>query len=267
MGVTFEPAGDWLERAEEVSRKASAIEPGLPEGHYIEGLLAWSPRRSFDHATAIREYLAAIAGRPNLTEAHERLSVLLFHVAMLEESAGHAWQALTINPDDRNAKIHLGFVRYLQGNYREGLEISLEADYEHSLWSSYQIALAHIRLGDLDAAERKFETTTKHFPDDPGAHSLGGLLAASRGDHAEARKEIELTILNQSGRQRFTEVAIKTWSFGHYHHALYDIACIYALIGEKAAAIDFLADAAKNGFPCYSFYEIDPLLEAVRREK
>src|SRR5215471_1894600 len=115
MGFTFDPGGDWLDRAEATSRKAAVVEPGLPEAHYLEGLLAWSPRHGFDHATAIREYLAAIAGRPNLTEAHQRLGVLLFHVAMLEESAAHAGQALAIDPEDTQAKMYLGFTRYLQG--------------------------------------------------------------------------------------------------------------------------------------------------------
>ena len=61
-------------------------------------------------------------------------------------------------------------------------------------------------------------------------------------------------------------MAIKAASFGHYHHAQYDIACIYALLGEKAAALDFLTEAAGNGFPCYSFFESDPFLESLRRE-
>jgi TolB-like protein/Tfp pilus assembly protein PilF len=266
MGFTYDPGGGWLDRAEEMGRKAMAIEPGLPEGHYLKGLLAWSPRHGFDHAAAIREYLAAIAGRPNLTEAHHRLGVLLFHVAMLEESAAHLQQAMAINPEDTLAKVHLGFVRYLQGNYREGLEISMAAEREPSLWCSYQIALCQLRLGDLEGAERRFAGTARLFPDDPGSHSLHGLIAARRGDVGTARDEIEQTIRHQSGRQRFIEVAIKTASFGHYHHAQYDIACIYALIGEKAAALDFLTEAAGNGFPCYSVFVIDPFLESLRGE-
>jgi serine/threonine protein kinase/tetratricopeptide (TPR) repeat protein len=266
MGFTFDPSGDWLDRAEAASRKAMAIEPGLPEGHYLKGLFAWSPRRNFDHATAIREYLAAIAGRPNLTEAHERLSVVLLHVAMLEESASHAAQALVINPGDGLSRVHLGFVRYLQGNYREGLELSLQAGLEPSLWVSYQTAICQIRLGNFDAAEERFGATARLFPDDPGAHSLAGLIAALRGDAAAARRQIEQTVLHQSGRLRFSEVAMKSASFGHYHHAQYDIACIYALLGEREEALDFLAGASHNGFPCYRFFEIDPLLDSVRGE-
>ena len=266
MGFTFEPGGDWLERAEATSRRAVAIEPGLPEGHYLEGLLAWSPRHGFDHATAIREYLAAIAGRPNLTDAHERLGVVLFHVAMLEESVAHSLQALAINPDDTPGKIYLGFARYLQGRYQEGLEISIAAEREPSLWCSYQIALCRLRLGDLDGAAQAAERGARLFTGDPGSHSLRGLIAARRGDATEARRQIELTVRHQSDRQRFTEVPIKTASFGHYHHAQYDIACIYALIGEKEQAVDWLSDAARNGFASYSFFELDPFLNSIRGE-
>jgi TolB-like protein len=266
MGFTFDPEGDWLDRAERISRKAVAIEPGLPEGHYLEGLLAWSPRRNFNHGTAITEYMTAIAGRPNMTEAHERLGVVLYHVAMLEEAATHLQQAVAINPQDVLAMIHLGFLRQLQGNYREGLEISLEAEREPSLWRSYQIALCHLRLGDPDTAEQSFAGVARLFPADPGVHSFRGLVAARRGDAATAREQIELTVRHQAGKQRFADVSIRTWSYGHYHHAQYDIACIYALLGEKESALDFLTECAGNGFSCHSFFERDPFLESLRNE-
>jgi hypothetical protein len=93
------------------------------------------------------------------------------------------------------------------------------------------------------------------------------LIAARRGDAAATRRQIELTVRNESGRQRFTELAIKTASFWHYHHAQYDIACIYALIGEKERAVDWLSDAARNGFASYSFFELDPFLKSIRGEE
>ena len=181
----------------------------------------------FDHATAIREYLAAIAGRPNLTDAHERLGVVLFHVAMLEESAAHSLQALAINPDARRERSTSGccpvsprtlpggtgdFDCLPSGNRRSGAVIRSRC--------------ACLRLGDLDGAAQAAERGARLFTGDPGSHSLRGLIAARRGDATEARRQIELTVRHQSDRQRFTEVPIKTASSGHYHHAQYDIACI-----------------------------------------
>ena len=250
----FDPEGDWLERAETMCEKALGIEPRLPEGRYLKGLLAWTPQRGFDHRTAIREFLAAIAGRPNLTEAHERLGNTLLHITMFKESETHCYRALAIDPEDVAAKIHLGFCWYLEGRYREALEISLSAERESGAWSNYQIALCQLRTGDTSGAMQNFERGVRRSPGDPSSYSLRGLIAACQGDAATARQQIDLTVRNKR-------------SFGHYHHAQYDVACVWAMLGEKQKALDWLADAAHNGFPCYNFFEKDPMLEAIRGER
>jgi hypothetical protein len=38
-------------------------------------------------------------------------------------------------------------------------------------------------------------------------------------------------------------------------------------LGGREAALDWLTDAAHNGFPCHPFFERDPLLESVRSER
>jgi len=256
MGFTFDPEGDWLERAEAACEKALAIDSGLSEGLFLKGLLAWTPRRGFDHAGAIRGLLTAIAARPNLTDAHETLALVFLHVAMLEESERHFGQALAIDPQSTLADIHLGFCRYLQGRYRESLDISEAANGKNpSSWGSYQIALARIRLGDPEAALQTIERAFRDAPrsSDVLFYSLSGLIAALQGKASAAREQIELIVRNKK-------------SFGHYHHAQYDIACTYALLGEKDRALDWLADAARNGFPCHSFFERDPFLESIRGE-
>jgi TolB-like protein/Tfp pilus assembly protein PilF len=254
MAFAFDPEGDWLERAETMCEKALGIEPRLPEGRYLRGLLAWTPQRGFDHRTAIREFLAAIAGRPNLTEAHERLGNTLLHITMFKESETHCYRALAIDPEDVAAKIHLGFCWYLEGRYREALEISLSAEREYGAWSNYQIALCQLRTGDTSGAMQNFERVVRRSPGDPSSYSLRGLIAACQGDAAAARQQIDLTVRNKR-------------SFGHYHHAQYDVACVWAMLGEKQKALDWLADAAHNGFPCYNFFEKDPMLEAIRGER
>ena len=98
------------------------------------------------------------------------------------------------------------------------------------------------------------EKTSRQFPNDVLFFPVRGVIAASAGDGTRARQEIQLTIQNKK-------------SFIHYHHAQYDIACIHALLGEKDEALRWLTDAAHNGFPCYRFFEIDPLLESIRGEE
>jgi tetratricopeptide (TPR) repeat protein len=44
--------------------------------------------------------MAAIAGRPNLNEAHHWLGIVLFHVGLFDESLACFSRARAISPDD-----------------------------------------------------------------------------------------------------------------------------------------------------------------------
>ncbi len=256
MAFSIDPEGDWHERAEAMCARALEIDPQLPEGRYLRGRLLWSPRGGFDHAGAIREYCAAVAARPNLVEGHHHLAMLLMHVSMLEDSARSFEQALAINPADaRSAQVHLGLSRYYQGRYQEALEMTERAIRGvPSTWAYYQAAHCQIRLGRLEDADRSVELASRQFPGNPIVHSIQGLLAALRGDARRARQQIERTVQNKK-------------LFGHYHHAQHDVAAIHALLGESDLAVEWLADTARNGFPCYGFFERDPLLESLREEE
>jgi len=255
MALVFEPEGDWQARAEEACGKALAIDPQLPEGRYLHGGLLWSPRGGFDHAGAIRELLAAIAGRPSLSESHDRLAVVLDHVSNFGGSLRESSQAVAINPQDGFALVQVGLVRYHMGQYTESLKVSEEgARMTPSAWVFHQMAHCLIRLGRLDEAAALVEKSGRQYPNEVLFFPLRGVIAASVHDETRARQQIQLTIQNKK-------------SFIHYHHAQYDIACIHALLGEKEEALQWLADAAHNGFPCYGFFEIDPLLESIRGEE
>jgi serine/threonine protein kinase/tetratricopeptide (TPR) repeat protein len=255
MELAFAPEAGWLERAEAMCEKALSIDPGLPEGRYLRGEFLWSPRYKFDHAGAIREILAAIAGRPSLAEAHDRMSVILGHVSMFDEAIHHARQALAIYPDDAVAETHLGLAHFHAGRYDDALRMT-ESSSSRSpgAWTLHQLIDCQIRLGRLSEAADTVERTSRQFPNEVLFYPIRGVIAAIERDAPRARKQIELSIQNRK-------------AFRHYHHAQHDIACIHALLGEREEAIRWLADAAHNGFPCYGFFEIDPLLEPIRNEE
>jgi serine/threonine protein kinase/Tfp pilus assembly protein PilF len=254
LAFTFMPEGDWHARAQAMCDRALALDPSLPEGRYLRGKLLWSPKGGFDHAGAIREFLSATAARPNLNEAHDWLGIVLFHVAMLDEAPRRFERALAINPDDLVALLHLGFCRYLEGDFRVALEISEEAARRApSYWASYQIALAQVQLGLLDKADRTLEQASRSYAGNVLAYPIRGIIAALQGDAGRARQQVELTVANHK-------------SYGHYHHAQYDIACIYAQIGEPDEAMTWMEAAARNGFPCYRFFERDALLAPARTQ-
>jgi TolB-like protein/Tfp pilus assembly protein PilF len=254
MELAFEPEGDWLERAEAMCEKALSLDPSLPEGRYLRGAFLWSPRYGFDHAGAIRELLAAIAGRPSLSEAHDRLAVVLDHVSLFDEGMLHSRKALAIDPKDGLAETHLGLVFLHQGLYEEALSRTESAARRGGgAWLYHQLAHCQIRLGRLGAAAETVEKTARQFPNEVLFFPVRAVIAASERDAARARQQVQLTVQNKK-------------AFIHYHHAQYDIACVHGLLGERDQALQWLTDAAQNGFPCHRFFETDPLLEPVRGE-
>ncbi len=184
------------------------------------------------------------------------LGLVLLHVAMFEEADRHLAQALAIDPENIQGEFHLGWSRFVQGSYRESFEMAQAVNVKNpSPWLTYQAALSQVRLGDLEGAEQTAGRVARESKQGEYIlfHSLRGLIAALRGDAAAARDHVDRSVRRKK-------------SFGHYHHAQHDIACIYALLGEKDRALDWLTDAARSGFPCYSFFERDAFLEPIRGE-
>ena len=251
MGFSFDPEGDWYERAQALCAEALTLDPGMPEGRYLRGRLLWNPRSGFAHADALREFLAAVAGRPNLAEAHHHAAMVMVHVSLLEEATARFEIALAINPDDQFAELHRALSLYLRGLYTEARALT-EAIVPRaaSAWAPYQLAMCHLRLGEAAEASRVVDIAARRFPGDVLFHSFRAVLAASEGDRARALEQVERVVKNQK-------------AFGHYHHAQYDVACVHALLGDTKAAVEWLTDSARNGFPCVEFFARDPFLKAL----
>ncbi len=50
-----------------------------------------------------------------------------------------------------------------------------------------------------------------------------------------------------------------------YHHATYDIACVYALEGKSADAVKWLKESAVSGYHLYPRYTRDKFLDRIRQ--
>ena len=252
LAFNWDPNGDWHRKAVEASERALAIDPNLADAHYVLGRLVWSPQSNFDYMTAIRHFAAALRINPNLGEARSRLGVLLFHVSALAESEDELRQAMSIDPADAIADQHLGTTAFIGGDYERCVEL-LRGHIERSKhpWPYYTTALALMRLGRDDEAAAVTDLAALLFPESAFYYPLRVLLAARAGDRARALEQIQRTIEHES-------------AYGHYHHAQYDIACAYALLGEPDLALQWLRDAAGNGLPCAVLIERDAFLDAAR---
>ncbi|HZI64498.1 MAG TPA: tetratricopeptide repeat protein, partial [Thermoanaerobaculia bacterium] len=241
LAFDHQPEGDWYRRAQTMCDRALELDANLPEGRYVRARLLWSPEGGFDHAGALRELHAALAGRPTLLEARLKLGSVLLHVGLIEEAVAQHLEILAQSPGDPAVQGYLGLCRYAQGRYDEAAELSAAAARAVPYaWYSYQLALCELHLGRFSAAGEPAGHT----------HPIRGLRAALEGNAEEARREAE-------------RISRSLRPFGHYHHAQYDVGCIHALLGEIDPAVDWLTAAARNGFPCAPQFAGDPWLQGL----
>jgi len=251
IAFQFQPEGDWFSRAVAMCDRALALDPALPEGLYVRGRMRWGPSGGWDNAGALRDLIAALAGRPDLDEALDRLGVILWHVGLVDEGLSELQRVLELSPGHAQARYHVGLCRYHQGHYAEALAISEAVAREApASWIHYQTALCQIRLGRLDEAVSWADLMHRVVPGEVLVHPIEGLVAAARGHEEDARAAVRRIVETRRG-------------FGHYHHAQYDVACILARFGDAEEAVRWLRDAARSGYPCGQFFERDPWLEPL----
>jgi len=67
--------------------------------------------------------------------------------------------------------------------------------------------------------------------------------------------------------QAIVEATKRSEDSSHFHHALYNIACAYAQVGEAAKAVEALRRVSLEGMPCYPLFARDPLLDPIRSDR
>jgi len=252
LSFNWDPDGDWHQKAIDASERALSLDRNLADAHYVLGRLVWSPQSGFDYLTAIRHFAAALRLNPNLGEAHSRLGVLLFHVSAIGEAEEELRQAVSINPADAISEFHFATCAFIAGDYERCL-LLVDARIERAAhpWAYYIKAHVLMRLGRDAEASTVSDLAALLFPESAYYYPLRVLLAARAGDRARALDQIQRTIDHEH-------------AYGHYHHAQYDIACAYAILGEADLALEWLRASAGNGYPCALAIERDLFLHSLR---
>jgi hypothetical protein len=111
------------------------------------------------------------------------------------------------------------------------------------------LGLALYYTGDVDRSRAMLASIMRgKTPDTRAQASLASIEAAS-GRRAEARARLATL--------RDAEID---------HHAAYGIGAAFAQLGDHAAGIEWLERAAATGFPCYPWFQRDPLLDPIRQD-
>jgi tetratricopeptide (TPR) repeat protein len=215
--------------------------------------ILWSPEKNFQHAAAIAALEQVLAAQPNFERAHNRMSGICWHIGRMEEARRAHELARRSNPKTRT--YNLEYIDLFSGDFEraeKGAKIWLEEAPGNVYGRNYSAQCALLN-GNLELAEQRLAEGLKQMPDEPLTVSLQGLLHALRNQTGLALECVRKAL--DSPR-----------SFGHIHHAYHQIACVYAVLGDTGKAMAWLERTIETGFPCWSFFRIDPHLESLREK-
>ncbi|PWT81278.1 MAG: hypothetical protein C5B44_04075, partial [Acidobacteria bacterium] len=232
----------WGEQAQAEINRAQEIDPQLAETHIARYLMLWSGYGGWQVEAAIRELQVAQQLNPNV--GHTELGSLYQHVGLEDFAAREFKRGLEIDPTSDLLKDTIVMMHNIVRDYDN--ELSDNQKYFPSRGPSVWYLLSKGRLNDVQELIDKSGSKIDWLP------QAKGLLFALKKDFVSAEREIP-GILSQFPTRD-----------PEYHHATYDVACIYALEGNSKEAVKWLTETAASGFSCYPLFGRDPYLNRIR---
>jgi eukaryotic-like serine/threonine-protein kinase len=232
-------------------RKALELDPTLGEAHSSLGWLSW--RYDWDWPTAEKEFRRGLDLNPNYVAGQEQLAWYLAWSGRRDEALAESKSMANLDPASRNRTAVESGVYYHQRDYKALVEASRRfVSVNPDGWPGhYFLAVGYDGLGqELDAVPEYQKAVDLSLGDTDTIAGLAHAYAAM-GKRAEAEK-----ILNDLLRQS------KTNYVSHYM-----IATVYAGLGDKDRAFEFLEKAYQEKSPDIPYFlKADLRLDTLRSD-
>jgi len=234
------PPDDAYALGREHAERALELDPGLAEAHQMRGWIAMYNDR--DWPSARRSLATALDLAPGDADIISANAALHYHLAHLGRAVALAEMAVARDPLRAWTHYNLGYFRFAAGDL-DGAAAALEPidalvpDYPRAGLLRVQIDLER---GDVDRAAQRTET-----------HPLlslmaEGLVAAARGEHDAAL------------------AAVARMERDYAATSPYQIAEMYAWLGDTEAAFHWLEEAYTLADPGLAELQVDRLLDPIR---
>ncbi len=269
---------------------------------YLRGLQFLHQRRKKSLIFAQQMFERAVERDPTFARAYAGIAescVLLEHFfpregqeRNLERADAASRKALALDPELPDAHATLGFVLWLSGKVPEAereFQRAMALDPAH-FESRYLYARASFQHGDLERALELFEEASRLQEDHETAFFAAQTLSAlGRHEEAEAAYRRALPMLERHlelnpddaraitmGAVAFSRLRDKSRALEWAERAAtvdpedasvcYNLACLFALEGERDRAFERLGCAVKAGFAHWDWISHDPDLESLRED-
>jgi DNA-binding winged helix-turn-helix (wHTH) protein/TolB-like protein/cytochrome c-type biogenesis protein CcmH/NrfG len=238
---------DAFPQARRAVDKALEIAPELGEAYASLGHI----KVQFEHdwTGAERAYRRAIELNPGYARAQQWLGLLLALQGRFDEGIAQLRRAQALEPAHPGHSALIGMVLIYQRRCDQAIEqlqLTLEMDPDFSTTNTY-LAAAYLCRGEYDRALEHL-ARVKSFA--PGSAGYLGQIYALSGRRAEAVEEIDRLLA--LSKQRYVPA--------------YDIATIYAALGETDKTFDWLARAFEERSQILGWLPWDPVFDGIRKD-
>ena len=253
----LEHAVQLFQRAIELDPRYAAAYAGL--GETYSTMYQWISRKDDLLEKAIEAGLKALMYDASLSEAYAALGFAYFNKLAYADAESASQKAIELDPNNFNGFWMLSRIYFAAGRDREAIEtlrkvVAINPDF-HTV--HMVLVMAHRRLGEKAEAERALQAGLGVYPrylsanpDDAHAHITYAQMLAQAGRVEEARRM----------GSRSVELSPEDPML------LYNCGCLYALLGDRAAAIDALHRSFDAGFRSNEWLSRDPDLDCLREE-
>jgi adenylate cyclase len=191
---------------------------------------------------------------PNLGDARSALARVFLHLGFQDEALEQLRAAVRLDPSDLEAARRMSHC-YFYRHEHERVLAEIERTGDRGSWFKANTLMHLGRVAEaLTLARRDVDQTNEAGSMGVTNRSTYALVLARTGRRREAVRVLADLATPLRNDERYS----------HRHHAQYNAACAYALLGQKREALRWLRTAVDEGFPCYPFYRDEPSLAGLR---
>lgn len=245
-----EPIVEAFSMAKELTAKALELEPKLSEAHYAQSWVSYF--YEMDWETAEKESKLAIQLKPSYAEPRSSLSWTLLALGRNEEALSEARKAVDLDPLGVYSQLALAHILAATGRFEEAVLWHVKTiDFEpDSPFFHSELGYAYLQMGRVPEGVEEMEVAAAL----PGGEYLRASLGY--GYAVSGRREDALKIAMEMELARAKGMARP-----------YEIAIIYAGLGESSKALDLLEQAyQEHSIVHLLLLNIEPAFTTLRSE-
>jgi TolB-like protein/DNA-binding winged helix-turn-helix (wHTH) protein/Tfp pilus assembly protein PilF len=240
-------------QAKAAALRALEIDPNLAEAYAALSFIKWVCELDWTGAESAAQ--EALKLNPNSAEAHYTYARLLADAGRFEQAQAHAMISIQLDPLSIQTRKRVPYIHFLARRYDEAIaEYTKLVDIAPDFFPAIrELGLAYEQRGMYAEALRQFQKAAE-MPENYAPTMLRadlGHLYAVWGKHTEAQQVLE-ELLRKSEQS---------------YVSAYDIAVIYAGLGETDQAFRWLDKAIDQRPFWLCWLKLDPRLDWLRRDE